>query len=60
MLLYIRVYIMLTWQYSRKETEKLYITLDRYSFGLQSLGNLVTSYYFKVYLNQVGMSGLGV
>ena len=51
---------MLTWQYSRKETEKLYITLDRYSFGLQSLGNLVTSYYFKVYLNQVGMSGLGV
>ena len=46
MLLYIRVYVVLTWHYSRKKSEKLDITLDRHSFDLHSLGNLVISYFF--------------
>jgi hypothetical protein len=58
MLVYIRVSVVLTWQHCRKEREKLDINLDRHSFGLQSLANLVTSYYFKVYKNQLGLSGM--
>jgi hypothetical protein len=35
-LLYIPVFVVLIWQCCRKESEKLYINLDRHSFGLQS------------------------
>ena len=47
---------MLAPQYSRKESQKLDITLDRHSFSFQSLGNLVTMYIFRVFEYQVGMS----
>jgi hypothetical protein len=43
-------------QYSRKESQKLDITLDRHSFSFQSLGNLVTMYIFRVFEYQVGTS----
>jgi hypothetical protein len=32
--LYIRVFVVLIWHYSRKESDKLYINLDRHSFML--------------------------
>ena len=51
--LYIRVFVVLTWHYCRKESQKLDINLDREqchcSVCLQSLGNSVTMYFFKVY-----------
>jgi hypothetical protein len=55
---YIRVSVVLSQSLCRKEREKLDINLDRHSFGLQSLGNLVISYYFKVYKNHLGPSGM--
>ena len=36
MLVYIRVFVVLTWSLCRKEREKLDITLDRHSVCLQS------------------------
>ena len=68
MLVYIRVSVVLIYSLSRKEREKLDISLDRHSFSFGSLGNLVRLYFFKLYSNQVGMSarfdphtlGLGV
>ena len=41
MLLYICVSVVLSKSLCRKEREKLDITLDRHSFSLGSLGNLV-------------------
>jgi hypothetical protein len=54
----IRVSVVLSQSVCRKEREKLDITLDRHSVCLKSLGNLEKEYFFKVYQNQLGLSGM--
>jgi hypothetical protein len=58
MLVYIRVSVVLIWQYSRKESHKLDISLDSTVFVLRVYRQIVRLYFFKVYQNQLGLSGM--
>jgi hypothetical protein len=58
MILYIRVSVVLTWHYCRKESEKLDINLDSAVCGEChcSIWESVNMYFFNVFEYQVGMS----